>query len=96
MWRFIRQEQEQEQQEKPTRRLQLEAMKVSSKETSSKSKGFSKGKQGDVKRLGPIMVEEILSDAAPFKKNDISIREMVMRTDPSNDSIYKHDYGILT
>ena len=61
-------------------------MKVSSKETSSKSKGFSKGKQGDIKRLGPIMVEEILCNAAPFKKNDISIREMVMRTDPSNDS----------
>ena len=61
-------------------------MKLSSKETSSKSKGFSKGKLGDNKRLGPIMVEEILSDAAPFKKKDMSIREMIMRTDPMNDS----------
>jgi hypothetical protein len=62
-------------------------MKHSTKEKTPRTqKGFSKGKNQDFKRLGPIMIEEILTDAVPFSKQDTSIREMMIRTDPTNDS----------
>ena len=62
-------------------------MKHSKKEkTPRSSKGFSKGKPSEVRRTGPIMIEEILADSVPFSKHDVTIREMVMRTDPTNDS----------
>ena len=62
-------------------------MKHSNKEREPRSsKGFSKGKQFDQARQGPIMIEEILADSVPFSKNDVTIREMIMRTDPTNDS----------
>jgi hypothetical protein len=32
------------------------------------------------------MIEEILTDSAPFSKNDVTIREMMIRMDPTNDS----------
>jgi hypothetical protein len=60
-------------------------MKHSKKE--KKPKGFSKGRSSDRKRQGPIMIEEILVDGAPtFSKYDLTIREMIMRTDPMNES----------
>jgi hypothetical protein len=60
-------------------------MKHSRKE--SKPKGFSKGRNNDVKeRTGPIMIEDIMSEGPSFNKSDTTIREMVMRTDPTNDS----------
>jgi hypothetical protein len=52
-------------------------MKHSKKE--KKPEGFSKGESNDRKRQGPIMIEEIL-------KCDLTIREMMMRTDPTNES----------
>jgi hypothetical protein len=57
-------------------------MKHSKKE--KKPEGFSKGKSNDRKRQGPIMIEEILDGAPAFSKYDLTIREMAMRTDPSN------------
>ncbi len=59
-------------------------MKHSKKE--KKPKGFSKGRSNDRKRLGPIMIEEILDGAPTFSKHDLTIREMIMRTDPTNES----------
>jgi hypothetical protein len=59
-------------------------MKHSKKE--KKPKGFSKGRSNDRKRLGPIMIEEILDGAPTFSKCDLAIREMTMRTDPTNES----------
>jgi len=62
-------------------------MKHSKKENDPRSqKGFSKGKNHDLKRLGPIMIEDILAEATVFNKHDVTIREMMMRTDPTNDS----------
>jgi len=49
-------------------------------------KGFSKGKNFDMKRLGPIMIEEILAETTVFHKHDTTIREMMMHTDPTNDA----------
>jgi hypothetical protein len=59
-------------------------MKHSKKD--KKPKGFSKGKNNDRKRLGPIMIEDILDGAPAFSKHDLAIREMIMRTDPTNDT----------
>ncbi len=59
-------------------------MKHSKKD--KKPKGFSKGKNHDRKRLGSIMIEDILDGAPTFSKNDLTIREMMMRTDPTNES----------
>jgi hypothetical protein len=55
-------------------------MKHSKKE--KKPKGFSKGRSNDQKRQGPI----ILDGAPTFSKYDLTIREMTMRTDPTNES----------
>jgi hypothetical protein len=59
-------------------------MKHSKKE--KEPKGFSKGRSNDRKRQGPIMIEEILDGAPRFSKYDLTIREMIMRTDPTNES----------
>jgi hypothetical protein len=60
-------------------------MKHSKKEKTPK--GYSKGKNRDMmKRLGPIMIEDILTEVEPFSKYDVSIREMIIRTDPTNES----------
>jgi hypothetical protein len=62
-------------------------MKHSKREKDPRSqKGFSKGKNHDLKRLGPIMIEDILAEAAVFNKYDVAIREMMMRTDPTNEA----------
>jgi hypothetical protein len=59
-------------------------MKHSKKE--KKPKGFSKGRSNNRKRQGPIMIEEILDGAPTFSKYDLTIREIMMRTDPTNES----------
>jgi hypothetical protein len=59
-------------------------MKHSKKE--KKPKGFSKGKNDDRKRLGPIMIEEILDGVPEYSKYDLTIRELNMRTDPTNEA----------
>jgi hypothetical protein len=59
-------------------------MKHSKKE--KKPKGFSKGRSNDRKRQEPIMIEEILDGAPTFSKYDLTIRKMIMRTDPTNES----------
>jgi hypothetical protein len=51
-----------------------------------KPNGFSKGRSNDRKRQGPIMIEEILDGAPTFSKYDLTIREITMRTDPTNES----------
>jgi hypothetical protein len=59
-------------------------MKRSKKE--SKPKGCSKGKNDDnVLRTGPIMIEEIMQDEPSYSKRDVAIREMNIRTDPTNE-----------
>jgi hypothetical protein len=58
-------------------------MKHSKKD--KKPKGFSKGKSNDRKRQGPIMIKEILDRAPSFSMYDLIIREMIMRTDPTNE-----------
>jgi hypothetical protein len=58
-------------------------MKHSKKE--KKPKGFSKGRSNDRKRPGPNMIEEILDGAPTFSKHDLTVREMIMRTDPTNE-----------
>jgi hypothetical protein len=59
-------------------------MKHSKKE--SKPKGSSKGENGDnVLRAGPIMIEEIMQDEPSYSKRDLAIRELNIRTDPTND-----------
>ena len=59
-------------------------MKHSKKE--SKPKGYSKGKNDDnVLRTGPIMIEEIMQEEPSYSKRDLAIREMNIRTDPTND-----------
>jgi hypothetical protein len=59
-------------------------MKHSKKD--KKPKGFSKGKNHDRKRLGPIRIEDILDGAPAFSKYDLTIGEMMMRTDRTNDT----------
>jgi hypothetical protein len=60
-------------------------MKHSIKE--KKPKGYSKGKHDDkLYRTGPIMIEDIMSEGPSYHKSDTTIREMVMRTDPTNDT----------
>jgi hypothetical protein len=59
-------------------------MKHSKKQ--KKPEGFSKGRSNDRKRQGPIMIEEISDEAPAFSKHDLTIREMAMRTDPTNES----------
>jgi hypothetical protein len=62
-------------------------MKHSIKEKTPRTqKGYSKGKNKDFVRQGPITIEECLSEAVPFAKQDATIREIMIRTDPSNDS----------
>jgi hypothetical protein len=62
-------------------------MKHSKKENRPRSqKGFSKGKNNDLKRLGPIMIEDIMKESVPFSKNDVTVREMMIRTDPTDNS----------
>jgi hypothetical protein len=59
-------------------------MKHSKKD--EKPKGFSKGKWNDRKRQGPIKIKEILDGAPSFSKWDLTIRQMMMRTNPTNVS----------
>jgi hypothetical protein len=59
-------------------------MKHSKKEKTPK--GFSRGSSNDRKRQGPIMIEEILDGAPTFFKYDLTVREMIMRTDATNES----------
>jgi hypothetical protein len=62
-------------------------MKHSKKDNDQRiQKGFSKGKKQDIQRPGPIVIEDILAEAKPFSKYDMSIREMIMRTDPTNEA----------
>ena len=62
-------------------------MKHSKEKKSPRSqKGFSKGKNHDQRRCGPIMIEDILTDAVQLSSKDVTVREMVIRTDPTNDS----------
>lgn len=62
-------------------------MKHSKKENKPRSqKGFSKGKANDLKRLGPIMIEDVMKESVPFVKNDVTVREMMIRTDPTDVS----------
>ena len=73
---------------KPTRlpnASSITKMKHSKKDPKSKTKGYSKGKNSDLHRLGPIMIEEILADSVPFSKNDVTIREMMICTDPADE-----------
>jgi hypothetical protein len=44
------------------------------------------GRSNDRKRLGPIMIEEILDGPPTFSKHDLTVREMTMITDPTNES----------
>jgi len=50
------------------------------------SKGFAKGKKPNLRgfRKGPITIEDILEEEKPFDKEDLNVREMSMRTDPTN------------
>ena len=59
-------------------------MKHSKKE--KKPKGCSKGKNNSRKCLVPIMIEEILYSTPEFLKYDLTIREMVLHTEPTNDA----------
>ena len=62
-------------------------MKHSKKEKDPRSqKGFSKGKNRDFRRVGPIMIEDIMEETVPFSKYDTTIREMMIRTDPTNEA----------
>jgi hypothetical protein len=62
-------------------------MKHSIKENRPRSsKGFSKGRDNDTLRTGPIMIEDIMMKEAPFEKNDVTIREMSIRTDPTDNT----------
>jgi hypothetical protein len=59
-------------------------MKHSKKER--KPNGFARGKDNDnVVRTGPIMIEDIMNGEDNYDRADMSIREMVYRTDPTND-----------
>jgi hypothetical protein len=59
-------------------------MKHSKKER--KPNGFARGKDNDnVVRTGPIMIEDIMNGEENYDRADMSIREMVYRTDPTND-----------
>jgi hypothetical protein len=52
-------------------------------------KGYSKGRNNDndqFLRLGPIMIEDVMKEAGSYSKSDTSIREMMMRTDPTDDA----------
>jgi hypothetical protein len=60
------------------------SMKHSKRE--KKPNCFSKGRSNDRKRQGPIMIEEILDGAPTFSKCNLTIREMTMRTDATNES----------
>jgi hypothetical protein len=60
-------------------------MKHSKKER--KPKGYSRGRNDDnIIRTGPIMVEDIMNGEDVHSRSDMSIREMVYRTDPTNAS----------
>ena len=37
-------------------------------------------------RKGPITIEDILDGERPLEKDDVTFREMSLRTDPTNDS----------
>ena len=55
-------------------------------ETPRDSKGFAKSKKHNLRgfRKGPITIEDILEEEKPFEKEDLNVREMSMRTDPTN------------
>ena len=65
-------------------------MKHSKKEKAPRSQnGFSKGRNfDDVKliRKGPIMIEDILADSVKHAKDDTTIREISIRTNPTDAS----------
>ncbi len=50
------------------------------------NKGFAKGRTAMVFRKGPITIEDILDGERPLEKDDVTFREMSLRTDPTNDS----------
>jgi hypothetical protein len=64
------------------------AMKHSRREKKMRGhKGSSKGKNDSFKHQGRIMIEEILTSVlSKISKTDMSIREMEMRTDPTNEA----------
>jgi catalase (peroxidase I) len=65
-------------------RFHLNTMKHSKKE--SRPEGHSKGENNDkVLRTGPIMIEDIVQDGPSHHKKDMAIRDLNMRTDPTND-----------
>ena len=58
-------------------------MKHSRKE--SKPRGYSRGRNdNNLVRKGPIMIDDIVKEAATYSKSDMTIREMTYRTEPSN------------
>ena len=50
------------------------------------SKGFAKASSRTNHRKGPIMIEDVMQPEKVFKKDDIEVREMSMRTNPTDDS----------
>lgn len=66
----------------------IQTMKHSKKDKRPRDqKGFSKGrKTPQLFRKGPITIEDILEVEEPYEKEDATIREMSMRTDPTNES----------
>jgi hypothetical protein len=49
-------------------------------------RGYSRGRDNDTRRSGPIMIEDIMKGEETHNKSDMSIREMTFRTDPTNPS----------
>ena len=60
-------------------------MKISKKDTRTHSKGFTKSSRTN-HRKGPIMIEDIMAQDKVFKKDDLEVREMSMRTNPTDDT----------
>mgnify|MGYP000293913334 CR=1 FL=1 len=51
------------------------------------SKGWTRSRKLNTGfRQGPITIEDILEVEVPFEKEDLTIREMSMRTDPTNEA----------
>jgi hypothetical protein len=62
----------------------LNTMKHSKKE--SRPEGHSKGENDDdVPRTGPIMIEDVMQDGPSCHKKDMTIRDLKMGADPTND-----------
>jgi hypothetical protein len=53
----------------------------------NKPKGYSHGRNDNnrISRTGPIMIEDIMSEEDAHSKSDMTIREMIYRTDPTNE-----------